>query len=80
MPREDRLPRNGTRYFHARRVIVAMGLRTWASHLAEKVPALVREFSWEEGVDYIREAGGHRGVPPYWLTPQAARQVYGRFA
>ena len=77
----DRLPRsNGVTYFHARRIIAAMGLKTWASHLHEKMPRCIREFGWAKGVDYLQEAAGRRGIPPFWLTPGAARQVYDRFA
>ncbi len=81
VPQKDRLRKsNGITYFHARRIIAAMGLTTWASHLYEKIPKCIEEFSWAKGVDYLQEAGGHRGIPPYWLTPVAARQVYDRFA
>ena len=80
IPAQDRIERNGIFYYHARRLVAAMGLRSWEHHLTEKVPMCVDEFGWVYGSDYLREAAGHRGVPPYWLSVTAALAVYQRYA
>ena len=76
----DRLLRNGTTYFHARRIISAMGLQTWSSHLTEKIPMCRDEFGWVFGTDYLQESAGHRGIPPFWLTQAAALSVDHKYA
>jgi hypothetical protein len=72
----DRIVRNGITYFHARRIIVAMGLRNWEKHLTEKIPMCKDEFGWVMGNDYLQESGGRSGIPPYWLSSTAALSVY----
>ena len=50
----DRIQRNGILYYHARRIVGAMGLRSWESHLTGRIPMCRDEFGWVVGVDYYR--------------------------
>ena len=76
----DRIQRNGILYYHARRIVGAMGLRSWESHLTERIPMCRDEFGWVLGADYLQEAGGHKGIPPVWLSSTAAFSIYQRYA
>ena len=59
----DRILRNGATYFHARRIISAMGLQKWSSHPTEKIPMRRDEFGLLFGSDYLQESAGHRDIP-----------------
>ena len=72
--------RNGRNYYHARRIVEAMGLKAWGSHLTERTPSCSDELGWTFGVDYTQEPGLRRGLPPFWLSPAAARQVCDQYA
>ena len=74
------MQRNGILYYHARRIVGAMGLRSWESHLTERIPVCRDDFGWVLGADYLQEAGGRRGIPPFWLSSTAALSIYQRYA
>ena len=79
-PQKYQLQRDGCRLYHARTIIQRLGLRTWCAHLVDKISMCQNEFPWAAGVDFVRDQGGLPGVPAYWLTLSAARQIYDRFA
>lgn len=80
MGQADRILRNGTTYFHVRRMISAMGLQKWSSHLTDKTPMRRDVFGWLFGSDYLQESAGHRGIPPFWLNQAAALSVFRKYA
>ena len=80
VPEKDIVTRSGIKFYHARRIVKLMGLRTWESHLWEKVPKCISNFNWKKHVDYMHENSNKRGVPSYWLSEAAARQIYDKHA
>ncbi len=77
---KDTLKRSGVVFYHARRVVQLMGLRAWESHLTDKVPKCISDFNWKKHVHYVQENSNKRGVPSYWLSALAAKEIYDRHA